>query len=209
MQVQYQYASPSRFVRQDERITLAMSPDLSREEQVSFRGKLKNPLVFRDAMLMLREIIVSNAQQKKKERVAFFQWLQGEIARRMQEHEKFLPGLRAELQNEIDQLLRESAGKDAAIAELMQSRKALQAEIDQYDAWHDYNQLERKFWQFIRERDQNLWFVLDPVITVHPDQVSFEAFSIDESIYGCLAIALDEFEMSQEPLLGTTNIDFS
>lgn len=54
-----------------------------------------------------------------------------------------------------------------------------------------------------------LWLVLDPVITVHPDQVSFEAFSIDESTYGCLSIDMEEFEMLQPPALGTTNIDFS
>lgn len=55
----------------------------------------------------------------------------------------------------------------------------------------------------------DLWFVLDPVITVHPDQVSFEAFSVDESTYGCLSIDMEEFELLQKPSLGTTNIDFS
>jgi hypothetical protein len=44
---------------------------------------------------------------------------------------------------------------------------------------------------------------------VHPDQVSFEAFSLDESIYGCLSIELEEFDIIGTPKLGTTNIDFS
>ncbi len=47
------------------------------------------------------------------------------------------------------------------------------------------------------------------MITVHKDQVSFEAFSLDESIYGCLSISIDEFDLLQTPKLGTTNIDFS
>ncbi len=46
--------------------------------------------------------------------------------------------------------------------------------------------------------------------STHNDQVSFEAFSIDESIYGCLSVAMDEFDLLQKnPKLGTTNIDFS
>ena len=61
----------------------------------------------------------------------------------------------------------------------------------------------------MRERDYDLWFVLDPVITVHKDQVSFEAFSVDESTYGCLSVDMKEFDLLQEPNLGTTNIDFS
>ena len=65
------------------------------------------------------------------------------------------------------------------------------------------------FWKFIKDRDYDLWFVLDPVITVHKDQVSFEAFSVDESIYGCLSVSMDEFDLLQAPQLGTTNIDFS
>ncbi|SFU75855.1 hypothetical protein SAMN04487886_11396 [Clostridium sp. DSM 8431] len=69
--------------------------------------------------------------------------------------------------------------------------------------------LEKEFWKFIKDRDHDLWFVLDPVITVHKDQVSFEGFSIDESTYGCLSIDMDEFELLEEPKLGTTNIDFS
>ena len=68
---------------------------------------------------------------------------------------------------------------------------------------------KRSFWKFIKDRDYSLWFVLDPVITVHKDQVSFEAFSIDESIYGCLSVAMDEFDLLQNQNLGTTNIDFS
>ena len=51
--------------------------------------------------------------------------------------------------------------------------------------------------------------ILDPVITVHPDQVSFEAFSLDESVYGCLSVNMDEFDIKGTPKLGTTNIDFS
>lgn len=209
MKVNYQYASPSMCVQQEGHTTLGLSPDISRDEKVSFLGKLKNPLVFRDAMLMLREIVVSDANKKQKERKEFFEWLNEEIERRMQEHEKYLPGVREELKNNIDDVLKELDEKEKEIGNLISVKNKLQNQINSYDAWNDYNLLEKKFWQFIRNRDSDLWFVLDPVITVHPDQVSFEAFSVDESIYGCLSIEMDEFELLKPPSLGTTNIDFS
>jgi len=188
---------------------LGLSPDLNRDEEVSFRGKLKNPLIFRDAMLMLREIVISDATQKKKDRVEFFDWLDREIDERVRFHDKYLPGLRDNIQQEINGTINKLADKDEEIKKLISDKRILKKELDKHDAWSDYYILERKFWQFINKRDHNLWYVLDPVITVHPDQVSFEAFSIDESIYGCLSVDMDEFDLAAEPKLGTTNIDFS
>jgi hypothetical protein len=51
--------------------------------------------------------------------------------------------------------------------------------------------------------------ILDPVITVHPDQLFFEAFSSDESVYGRLSAPLEAFEPEEPPQFGTTNIDFT
>jgi hypothetical protein len=57
------------------------------------------------------------------------------------------------------------------------------------------------------------WFaqspILDPVITVHPDRLFFEAFSQDQSVYVCLVIHSDVFEAEGEVITGTTNIDFT
>lgn len=209
MKVNYEYASPSMCVQQEGHTTLGLSPDISRDEKVSFVGKLKNPLIFRDAMLMLREIVISDTRKKTKERVEFFAWLNNEIERRIQEYEQYLPGVREELQKNMEGLSNEIKEKDETIKKLLSMKRELKKEIDSYDVWRDYYAIERKFWNFIKNRDYNLWFVLDPVITVHPDQVSFEAFSVDESVYGCLSIEMDEFELLKEPKLGTTNIDFS
>ena len=195
--------------QQGDKTVLGLSPDLNRDEKVSFRGKLKQPLVFRDAMLMLREIVISDATKKKRDRVEFFEWLDREIEARLTSHEKHMPGLRENIQKDVDETLRDLAEKDIEINKLIRIRRDIQKEIDKYDAWGDFHRLERKFWSFVKERDKNLWFVLDPVITVHPDMVSFEAFSIDESIYGCLSVEMSEFDIVGTPKLGTTNIDFS
>lgn len=196
-------------VNEGNQTTLGLSPDLSRDEKVSFRGKLKHPLLFRDAMLMLREIVISDTSIKKKERVEFFEWLDQEIERRILIHKEYMPEVREDLQDEINEKLKELEDKNSDIAKLCDVKNQLQKQIDEYDAWKDYYKLERDFWKFIKERDLDLWFVLDPVITVHKDIVSFEAFSLDESTYGCLSIDMSEFDLVTEPKLGTTNIDFS
>lgn len=51
--------------------------------------------------------------------------------------------------------------------------------------------------------------ILDPVVTVHHDQVFFEAFSSDQSSYARLSAPLDAFEPEGEVRYGTTNIDFN
>jgi predicted ArsR family transcriptional regulator len=57
------------------------------------------------------------------------------------------------------------------------------------------------------------WFaqsdLLDPVITVHPDRIFFEAFSQDHSTYACLIVDPGVFETVGPVVTGTTNIDFT
>jgi hypothetical protein len=52
-------------------------------------------------------------------------------------------------------------------------------------------------------------WLLDPVITVHSDEVCFEAFSGDSSAYVRLSAKTGAFEVKTEPTYGTTNIDFT
>ena len=58
------------------------------------------------------------------------------------------------------------------------------------------------------ERVRWAW-TLDPVITVHPDSLFFEAFSNDESSYARLDAPIECFEPEGTPSYGTTNIDFT
>lgn len=51
--------------------------------------------------------------------------------------------------------------------------------------------------------------LLDPVITVHPDRLFFEAFSQDQSAYACLIVDPALFETEGPVVTGTTNIDFT
>jgi predicted DNA-binding WGR domain protein len=51
--------------------------------------------------------------------------------------------------------------------------------------------------------------ILDPVISVHPDQIAFEVFSKDEGCYAKLAFDHQAFNATEKTQYGTTNIDFS
>ena len=69
--------------------------------------------------------------------------------------------------------------------------------------WSEYQ------WMDEAEFARHMEMVLDPVITVHPDRVFFEAFSQDMSSYGLVIADRGIFEADGEVECGTTNIDFT
>lgn len=70
---------------------------------------------------------------------------------------------------------------------------------------------QRAYFSWLMRNDPLAYLILDPVVSVHPDQVFFEVFSKDEGTYAKLGVDLDAFERnpSVKPSWGTTNIDFS
>src|SRR3954469_21725347 len=73
------------------------------------------------------------------------------------------------------------------------------------DAWH----AQREYFSWLLRNDPLAFVILDPVVTVHPDQVFFEVFSKDEGAYAKLGFDRESFASEAEPTFGTTNIDFS
>jgi hypothetical protein len=70
-------------------------------------------------------------------------------------------------------------------------------------------QSQQEFFAWALRNDPLAFILLDPVVTVHPDQIFFEAFSKDEGTYAKLGIDLRAFDLAFQPTCGTTNIDFS
>jgi predicted DNA-binding WGR domain protein len=70
-------------------------------------------------------------------------------------------------------------------------------------------QSQQTFFDWMLRNDPLAILILDPVVTVHPDEVFFEVFSKDEGTYAKLAFDLRAFELAYQPACGTTNIDFS
>ena len=70
-------------------------------------------------------------------------------------------------------------------------------------------QAQQAYFSWLLRNDPLAFVILDPVVTVHPDQVFFEVFSKDEGAYAKLGIDRDAFDLDAELACGTTNIDFS
>jgi predicted DNA-binding WGR domain protein len=70
-------------------------------------------------------------------------------------------------------------------------------------------QAQQAYFSWLTRNDPNAWVMLDPIITVHPDQVLFEVFSKDEGTYALLGLDRGAFDHAAMPVCGTTNIDFS
>lgn len=70
-------------------------------------------------------------------------------------------------------------------------------------------QAQQAYYTWLMRNDPMAYCILDPIISVHPDQVSFEVFSKDEGSYARLGIERSAFDVEGDPVCGTTNIDFS
>jgi hypothetical protein len=130
---------------------------------VKFRGSVREPIAFREALSALHDVVISDFRwEPPAARAEFEQWLAAWVDRRAEG---------------------ERARPDA------QRRRFLRS--------------------FFEEERQLKRVVLDPVCSVHPDQVSFEGFSKDGSSYARVGLDRSGFEESGETVCGTTNVDFS
>lgn len=68
---------------------------------------------------------------------------------------------------------------------------------------------QQAYFAWLLQNDPLAFCMLDPVISVHPDQISLEVFSKDEASYACLALEMSAFDKINESIYGTTNINFS
>lgn len=188
MQFQQTYAKASRIQHVDGRTMVDFAPDLGREPTY-FRGRISDPIRYREAMCALRDVVVSDLNFQPRDHSVYQAWVQDQYL------------------IDIANVLARKSGIGHRIEEIaarigeLRKRKARRTE--------DFNQARRIYFQYLYEVDKAAWWVLDPVITVAPDQVFFEAFSLDESSYGRLAVHQELFADVKDFEYGTTNIDFS
>lgn len=188
MQFDYRYAGSSSVTQTPDATGLSFAPDTLRPPTY-FVGRLAAPLAFREAISALHDVVVSDLRFKPKDRTEYEAWL-------AQQEAAFL----------ADALARHG-DVSARIDEVRAELRAL---------WNEERRVMQPFWdarsRFYRyafRKYRDLWFVLDPVITVHPDEVFFECFSQDESSYGRLGCSYEVFEDIDAFAYGTTNVDYS
>jgi len=68
---------------------------------------------------------------------------------------------------------------------------------------------QQAYFDWLENNDPDAWYILDPVISVHPDKLFFEVFNKDESCYAKLDINYQQLKLAKAPVCGTTHIDFS
>ncbi len=188
MIVTHKYAGQSAIVNALDTAQVAFATDTLREATF-FRGTLGHPLVFREALATLHEVVTSDFKYRPRDRTAFKLWL-------TEQDQKFVASLG--MKSEAARKRMEEA--DARLMELDGQRKQRLA---------PFYRARAKYFEYVYEDQYELSYLFDPVITVHPDELSFEAFSRDESSYARLAAKYELFEKVDELACGTTNIDFS
>src|SRR5262249_298819 len=106
------------------------------------------------------------------------------------------------------------AGLGIKSEELRQRMHVAAARLDELDQLRQarlrpFHAARQRYFDYVFHNQYELNFILDPVITIHPDEVSMEAFSRDESSYARLAAKYDLFARIEAFECGTTNIDFT
>ena len=186
--VEFKYKGQSAVVQglTDARIAFATN---TVRETAFFKGALGRPLVFREAMGALHDVVLSDFKYHPRDRFEFTEWLR-------KQDEKFVAGLAVKNQK-----------ARARIEELEAEKAALDAKREA--RLRPFYQERARYFDYVFTHQYELNYLFDPVITVHPDELFFEAFSKDESSYARLGARYDIFERIDAFECGTTNIDFS
>lgn len=163
-------------------------PDALRQPTF-FRGELAQQIPFREAMSALNEVVISDMRYQPRDKNDYKAWLK----------------------SQEDVFLTQALAQQAAIQEELTQLKYELSTIQKQEQRikGPFEQAKSKYFHYLYAFARDAWFVLDPVITVHPDCVFFECFSEDESSYGKLSCSYEVFKNIQEQAFGTTNIDYS
>jgi len=184
----YKYSGSSGVTSTANKVGISFAPDTLRPPTF-FVGQLHKHLPFREAMSALHAIVVSDLRYQPKNREAYLAWTKTQediwIAEKMKEE--------GEVRAKVDILQKELTALRFQKNEVMQPYYKAVSKLRFY-AWR---------------KDRDLAMILDPVITVHPDELFFECFSKDESSYGKLGCNYNVFKEINDFECGTTNIDYS
>ena len=166
----------------------SFAPDTLREPTF-FVGEVADHLPFREAISALHHVVISDMRFKPKDRTAYFEWLK--------EHEQAL----------LAEAMAEHGDVKARIEELRREQREVNEQTSKI--MRPFYKARQEYFNYLYKTDMDAWIVLDPVITVHPDEIFFECFSLDESTYGRLSCDHETFKQIGEVSFGTTNIDYS
>ena len=164
MQFRYQYYGKTTTDNSDTAQAFSFAPDTLRPPTF-FEGQLRPGahLAFREALSALHAVVVSDQRYRGRDQSAYREWLEA---------------------NEGQLLAQYMSGAVAAKAEAARVSEELDALRKRKRSLLDpFYKAQRRYFDWLYQANRDAWYVLDPVITVHPERLLFEAFSQDESTY--------------------------
>ena len=198
MEITQSYAAPSAATLTDNGgLRLLVSTELSRPG-VALEAQVIDSLAYARVMLALYAVVSSDLRTKQKDHAAYQKWVQAryleELNAKMGEKLSRLPGLtdrRIQLRSRISEIAKEARPLEASLETSV------------------FYKARAAYYKWLWDNDRDAWMILDPVVSVHPDCVVFEVFSIDESSYGRVTVPMDKLDTFGETRFGTTNVDYS
>jgi len=184
----FKYKGSSTVRADASQTALSFVPDAGRDP-TWFHGRIREKLVFREAISALHDVVISDLRFRPKDRDEYKRWV-------AEQEDTWLA-----------EAMAEQAERKAQIATL--SEQLTKARSAYQGAMSPFYKARKKYWRHLFLTNRDWWLILDPVISVHPDQIFFECFSEDESTYACLSCNHNAFESIGEFSCGTTNIDYS
>ena len=185
---QYKYRGFSQVRSTPQQTAMSFVPDAGRDP-LWFDGTLREKLPFREAISALHEVVTGDLRLQVKDREEYQLWAK-------QQEEVWLA-----------EFMEGGIVNKAKLSEVRDELDNLRKQ--KHEALKPFYQARQKYFNHLLKWDRAMWFVLDPIITVHPDQIFFECFSQDESSYGRLSCSHDVFDTMGDFRCGTTNIDYS
>lgn len=188
MHFEYRYYGQTAVDNSATSTDMRFAPDTLRKP-THFVAELNKRLPFREAISALHDVVVADQRYQPRDKTAYKAWLEqqeGTLLAQYMAQAADLRGKIAPLQEELKELRKK---KNSMLEPFWRARS--------------------KYFDYLFKQHRELWYVLDPVITVHPDRIFFECFSRDESSYASLSCSHNVFDRLGEFACGTTNIDYS
>jgi len=192
MEVTQAYARPSQASAEADGMKFNFSAEMSRPP-VSINALIKNSLSYARLMLALRQVVKGDWRTPQKDNTAYQEWVMERYMEELPEHMQHIEAEKVKLLEKRESLKAKQKNLRTAI-------KPIQTQV---------STARRDYYNWLYKNDREKWIVLDPVVSVHPDSVIFEAFSLDESSYGRVSVPMVQLETFEDVKYGTTNIDFS
>ncbi len=197
MEITQNYARPGNGRLEPDGMHLDMPVEAARPG-VHLEAMVNDSLAYARVMLALYEVVTGDLRSTPKNHSVYQTWVA----------ERYLEEMGDEFRDRAARTPALTARRKEVAAKVGALSKAAHPLKDIAYGGVFYAQ-RRKYFKWLYKNDMDAWYVLDPVVSVHPDVVLFEVFSQDESSYGRVSVPMDRLETFGELRFGTTNIDYS